>query len=101
MRFFCGHKYHIVFTKLENNKKVCYVWRMNEIEVDKKIKELKNANNIKLNIENNDEEKEELEKELKEKQKRVSNKKKLNAIKKLNKKRREVDIFLRNFDFYD
>lgn len=25
MRFFCGHKYHIVCTKLENNKKVCYV----------------------------------------------------------------------------
>ena len=74
---------------------------MNEIEGDKKIKELKNANNIKINIENNDEEKEELEKELKEKEKRVSNKKKLNAIKKLNKKRREVDIFLRNFDFYD
>ena len=102
MMFFCGHKYHIGCTKLENNKNVCYVCRMNEIGDDnEKIKELKNANNIVINVENNEEEKEELEKKLKEKERRAKNKKKLNALKKLKKKRKEVDIFLRSNDLYD
>ena len=100
--FFCGHKYHIGCTKIENGEKFCYICKMNELEGDhEKVNELKNADCVQIPVEIDKEEDEELKIKLKEKERRLNNKKKLNALKKLKKKRKEVDLFIRNTDFYD
>ena len=104
--FSCGHKYHIGCTKLEKGQKVCFVCRMNEIKGDEeKEKELKEAANLvvekEINEDEDDEEAEKKKKELMEKERRINNKKKLTALKKLKKKRREIDTFIRNSDIYN
>ena len=100
--FACGHKYHISCCAEEQGKKVCYVCRKNEIKGDdEKLKQLKQGN-LENEISYLEQEKQEkLEKKLEEKEKKSGINKKLTALKKLRKKRREIDSYMRKNDIYN
>ena len=100
--FACGHKYHISCCAEEQGKKVCYVCRKNEIKGDdEKLKQLKQGN-LENEISYLEQEKQEkLEKKLEEKEKKSGINKKLTALKKLRKKRREIDSYIRKNDIYN
>jgi len=100
--FACGHKYHISCCAEEQGKKVCYVCRKNEIKGDdEKLKQLKQGN-LENEISYLEQEKQEkLEKKFEEKEKKSGINKKLTALKKLSKKRREIDSYMRKNDIYN
>ena len=100
--FACGHKYHISCCAEEQGKKVCYVCRKNEIKGDdEKLKQLKQGN-LENEISYLEQEKQEkLEKKLEEKEKKSGINKRLTALKKLRKKRREIDSYMRKNDIYN
>ena len=102
--FACGHKYHISCTKLDKGEKICYICKLNEIRGDEdKVKELQEGD-VAVDIINNEEEKEDeedLEKKQEERERKIIVKKRLNALKKFRKKRREIDSLMKNTDIYE
>ena len=100
--FTCGHKYHTGCRAEENRIKVCYTCRKNEIKDDKeKMKQLKEG---KGELEDNFLEREKQEKEgkkIEEKNKKKILKERLTQLKKLRKKRRQIDSILTGNDIYE
>ena len=90
--FECGHKYHLNCCAEENEEKVCYVCTKLEIgDNEERAKNFKEGNAIN---EVSDEQKEKHEKEekaLEEKKKKSITKGRLNLLKKVRKKRREIN----------
>ena len=99
--FECGHKYHVGCCWEELDVKVCYVCRMNEIEGEEEKSKLKEAQPPPEMTYLEKEKQEELDKKNEEKIKRSGMKKKLNALEKLRKKRREINNYLIKNDIYN
>ena len=88
--FECGHKYHKKCCSQEQNEKICYVCKKQEVGKDIDQIDLKIGKNV---IEENDNEikEKELSKKEDERKKRFLRKARLNDLKKLRKKRREIN----------
>ena len=101
--FKCGHQYHVGCCAEEDSLKVCYVCRMSEIKDDKeKIKQLKEGKGEDVEESFIEIEKRKA-KEKKEEEKKKKNvvKNRLAQLKKLRKKRRQIDSIITGNDIYD
>lgn len=99
--FECGHRYHLNCLAEENGEKVCYICTKQEIgDNSERAQNFKEGN---IQIEMSDKEKqvqEKNKKEAEERKKRTDTKNRLNALKKIRKKRREINSVLKGNDIY-
>ena len=93
--FECGHKYHVNCCAEENGEKCCYICTKEEIGDNEE--RAKNFKEGKLVLNLSDDEKQnqdKLKRQAEEKSRKQMNKTKLNLLKKIRKKQRELNAVL-------
>ena len=100
--FECGHRYHLSCCAEENQVKVCYICTKEEIGDN--LERAKNFKEGKISLIMDDNEKEKLkniQEQLENNKKKQINNKRLEALKKLRKKRREINAVVNGSVVYE